>query len=87
MARVAYVLLILMQLGVATILTRRIVSAANSIAPSPPPSHTFPVGHPEILDGEPVSNIRYNKSKEERTLGIKFHTKVESTKDTLDDFA
>ncbi|PPQ89360.1 hypothetical protein CVT25_003200 [Psilocybe cyanescens] len=63
------------------------LAAANSLTPSPIPSHNLPVGYPEILDGEPVSKIRYNKSKEERILGIKFHTKVETTKDTLEDFA
>ncbi|PPQ80464.1 hypothetical protein CVT25_001782 [Psilocybe cyanescens] len=63
------------------------LAAANSLTPSPIPSHDLPVGYPEILDGEPVSDIRYNKSKEERILGIKFHTKVETTKDTLEDFA
>ncbi|PPQ88274.1 hypothetical protein CVT25_005437 [Psilocybe cyanescens] len=63
------------------------LAAANSISPSPISSHKLPVGHPEILDGTRVINISYDKSKEQRILGIKFHTKLETTKDTLEDFA
>ncbi|KAH9487431.1 hypothetical protein JR316_0001506, partial [Psilocybe cubensis] len=62
-------------------------NVANSITPSPIPSHKLPVGYPDILDGETVVKITYDKSKEERILGIKFHTKLETTKDTLEDFA
>ncbi|PPQ88275.1 hypothetical protein CVT25_005438 [Psilocybe cyanescens] len=63
------------------------VAEANSISPSPFPSRKLPIGFPEILEGERVYKISYDKKKEERILGIKFHTKLESTKDTLEDFA
>ncbi|KAH9486118.1 Putative uncharacterized oxidoreductase [Psilocybe cubensis] len=63
------------------------LSIANSITPSPLPSRAFLLGFPEILEGNPVSKFRFQKSKEEQILGIKFYTKAETTKDILDDFA
>ncbi|KAF8959850.1 hypothetical protein BDZ97DRAFT_1836214 [Flammula alnicola] len=63
------------------------LDAANSLSPSPLPSHKLQKGFPEILQGEKVYQISYDKSKEARILGIKFHTQIETTKDTLEDFA
>jgi len=51
------------------------------------PSQALQKGFPEILQGEKVYLISYDKSKEQRILGIKFHTQVETAKDTLEDFA
>jgi len=64
-----------------------IVDAANSPSSSPLPSQALQKGFPEILQGEKVYLISYDKSKEQRILGIKFHTQVETAKDTLEDFA
>ncbi|KAF8798337.1 NAD(P)-binding protein [Phlegmacium glaucopus] len=66
------------------------VDVANSLSPSPLPSRTFRPGFPEITtqgDSEPVYMTTYDKSKEASILGIKFRTKLETTKDTLEDFA
>ncbi|KAF9561492.1 D-lactaldehyde dehydrogenase [Agrocybe pediades] len=59
------------------------INAANSLSPNPLPSHKLPKGFPEITEGERVIHIAYDTSKEQRILGIKYHTKVETTKDTL----
>ena len=66
-----------------------IVDAANSLKPNPLPTHKLPKGYPELLqDGkEKVYHTTYDKSKEERILGIKFKTQLETTKATLEDFA
>ncbi|CAA7269675.1 unnamed protein product [Cyclocybe aegerita] len=63
------------------------LDAANSLNPNPLPSHKLAIGLPEISQGEKVYLISYDKSKEERLLGIKFNTIVETTKATLEDFA
>ncbi|KAF8148636.1 hypothetical protein B0H34DRAFT_736338 [Crassisporium funariophilum] len=63
------------------------LEAAKSISPSPLPSHELARGYPEILEGEKVYVTSYDKSKEQRILGIKFKTQLETTKDTLEDFA
>ncbi|PPQ88279.1 hypothetical protein CVT25_005442 [Psilocybe cyanescens] len=63
------------------------LDVANSITPPPFSSHRLPIGFPEILDDDRVYKITYDKSKEERILGIQFHTKLQTTKDTLEDFS
>ncbi|KAH9487433.1 Putative uncharacterized oxidoreductase [Psilocybe cubensis] len=62
------------------------LEVANSISPSPFP-RKLATGFPDILEGERIYRISYDKTKEAKILGIKFHTKLESTKDTLEDFA
>ena len=66
-----------------------IVDAANSLSPSPLPSHKFQLGFPEItqVEGDPVYTITFDNSKEASILGIKFRTKLETTKDILEDFS
>jgi len=64
-----------------------IVDAVNSIKPSPLPKHTFPTGIPEITAGEKIYSLTYDTRKEKELFGINFHTQVETTKDTLEDFA
>lgn len=59
------------------------IDTANSIQPSPIPSHKLPRGVPEM---ERVYLINYDKTKEEKILGIKFFTQEESTRDMLADF-
>jgi len=63
------------------------LDAANSLSPPPLPSHQLPKGFPEILQGEKIYHISYDKSKEQRILKIKFRTQVDTTKDTLEDFS
>ncbi|KAF8880899.1 hypothetical protein CPB84DRAFT_1851713 [Gymnopilus junonius] len=63
------------------------ITVANSLPSSVYPNHKLPTGIPELFTSETVYNIIYDKSKEERILAIKFHTKEETTKDTLEDFA
>ncbi|GLB36862.1 putative D-lactaldehyde dehydrogenase [Lyophyllum shimeji] len=61
------------------------VDAANSLSPSPIPSHPrLPVGYPGARPDKPVAS--YDTSKEKRILGLKYHTKEETTRDTLADF-
>ena len=69
-------------------LYNNIVDAANSVSSSSLLSHKLQPGFPEInqIEGEPVYMIRYDNSKQADILGIKFRTKLETTKDTLDDF-
>ncbi|CAA7269673.1 unnamed protein product [Cyclocybe aegerita] len=62
------------------------INVANSLTPNPLPSHKFVVGYPEILQEKAIL-ATYDKSKEERILGIKFKTMEETAKDTLEDFA
>ena len=65
-----------------------LVDIANTLSPSPLPSHVLPRGIPEITQGEkPPYHITYDASKQERILGIKYHTKLETTRDTLAEFA
>ncbi|KAF8880894.1 hypothetical protein CPB84DRAFT_1851708 [Gymnopilus junonius] len=65
------------------------LDAATSLSPSPLPSHKLPRGLPEITEspGDKVYHVTYDKTKEERILGIKYHTKLETTRDTLEEFA
>ena len=46
-------------------------------------------GFPEInqVEGDPVYMTTYDNSKQASILGIKFRTKLETTKDTLEDFS
>jgi nucleoside-diphosphate-sugar epimerase len=61
----------------------RIVDIVNKIAPSVWPGH-------EILKGFPIEEkayrVRYSTEKQERLLGLKYHTKEETTRDILEDF-
>ena len=63
-----------------------LVDAVNSLSPSP---HKFQPGFPEInqVEGGPVYMITYDNSKEASILGIKFRTKLETTKDILEDYS
>ena len=72
-----------------SLLKKQIVDAANSFSPSPLLSHKFQIGFPEItqVEGEPVYMVKYDNSKQACILGIKFRTKLETTKDMLEDFA
>ena len=65
------------------------VDAANSLKPNPLPTHKFQKGRPELLQNgkEKVIHITFEKSKEERILGIKFKTLLETTRDTMENFA
>ncbi|PPQ64060.1 hypothetical protein CVT24_008873 [Panaeolus cyanescens] len=66
------------------------LDAANSLSPNPWPGHTYNKGFPEVVPAsreDRVYHISYDKAKEQRILGIKFHTSLETTKDTLEDFA
>ena len=71
-----------------------LVDAANSLSPSPLLSHKFQRGFPEInnnqVEGDddgPVYMTTYDNSKQADILGIKFRTKLETTKDILEDFS
>ncbi|KAG6884850.1 hypothetical protein C0993_007783 [Termitomyces sp. T159_Od127] len=61
------------------------LDAAHSLVPSPIPSHpNLPVGYPGVQPtGKPM---RYDASKAERILGLKYRTISEVTQDTLADF-
>ncbi|KAF5391121.1 hypothetical protein D9757_003042 [Collybiopsis confluens] len=61
---------------------------ANSLSPSPIPSHTdLPKGNPGA-GKDFVPNIAYDASKASRILGpeLRYHTMEETTRDTLADF-
>jgi len=62
------------------------LDAANSLSPSPIPSHTpLPVGYSGAgRTAKPP--VVYSTSKEARILGLKYHTMEETTCDTLADF-
>ncbi|KAF8880895.1 hypothetical protein CPB84DRAFT_1792180 [Gymnopilus junonius] len=62
------------------------LDAANSLPFSTFPSHKLSPGFPEILNEKPSYHVTYDKSKEERILAIKFHTILETTRDTLEEF-
>ena len=66
-----------------------LVDAANSLSPSPLLSHKFQRGFPEInqVEGDSVYMTTYDNSKQAGILGIKFRTKLETTKDILEDFS
>ena len=63
------------------------VDTANSISPAPVLSHKIQSGFPEITKGEPVYMFTYDNSKQANVLGINFRTKLETTKDILEDFS
>jgi len=54
-------------------------------------SNKLPRGFPEITqfegDFEPEYMSTYDQSKQASILGIKFRTKLETTKDTLEEFS
>ncbi|KAH0589925.1 hypothetical protein H2248_000115 [Termitomyces sp. 'cryptogamus'] len=62
------------------------LDVARSLSPSPIPSHpNLPVGYPGAgATAKPP--VRYDTSKAQRILGLKYRTKVEVTRDTLADF-
>ncbi|KAG5719285.1 NADPH-dependent methylglyoxal reductase GRE2 [Termitomyces sp. T112] len=62
------------------------LDVARSLSPSPIPSHPdLPVGFPGAgATAKPP--VRYDTSKAQRILGLKYRTKVEVTRDTLADF-
>ncbi|KAJ3517048.1 hypothetical protein NLJ89_g749 [Agrocybe chaxingu] len=62
------------------------VNVVNNLTPNPLPSHKLTLGYPEILQQNTIL-ASYDKSKEERILGIKFKTMEETARDTLEDFA
>jgi hypothetical protein len=53
------------------------------------PSRKFRPGFPEItqVEGGPVYMATFDNSKQADILGIKFRTKLETTKDFLEDFS
>jgi len=65
---------------------QELVDTANSLFPSPLSSRKFLRGFPEITQGEPVYLITYDNSKQASILGIEFKTKLETTRDTLEEF-
>ena len=71
------------------ILIKQIVDAANSLSPSPLPSHKLQIGIPEInqVEGGPEYLVKYDNSKQDSILGIKFRSKVETARDMLEDFS
>ena len=68
-------------------ISETLVDAANSVSPAPVLSHKIQPGFPEITQGEPVYMFKYDNSKQARILGINFRTKLETTKDILEDFS
>jgi len=63
------------------------VDVVNSLLPSPLSSRKLQCGSPEITQGDPVYMITYDNSKQAGLFGIEFRSKLETTKDTLEDFA
>ncbi|KAK0199488.1 D-lactaldehyde dehydrogenase [Desarmillaria ectypa] len=61
------------------------VDAANSLSPSPIPSHRLPVGIPGAGAGASYL-MNYRTDKQARILGLNFRTKVETACDVLTDF-
>ncbi|TCD64868.1 methylglyoxal reductase (NADPH-dependent) gre2 [Steccherinum ochraceum] len=59
------------------------MDAANSLSPSPWPSHKEPFAKGEV--GEKVYNITWNVEKEKRIFGLKFRTIEETMKDFIAD--
>ena len=70
-------------------MSSELVDAANSLSPAPPLSHRIQRGFPEItqVEGKPVYKVTFDNSKQANILGIKFRTKLETTKDILEDFS
>ncbi|KAF9482945.1 D-lactaldehyde dehydrogenase [Pholiota conissans] len=60
---------------------------ANSLPSNPFSTHPLYKGEPDLLKDEKKYLISYDTCKEHSIFGIKFHTKLETTKDTLEDFA
>ena len=70
------------------LLLSNIVDAANSLSPSPLLSRKFHPGFPEVFEGErPVYTTTFDNSKQADILGIRFRTKLETTRDILEDFS
>ncbi|KAK0479097.1 D-lactaldehyde dehydrogenase [Armillaria luteobubalina] len=61
------------------------VDVANSLSPSPIPSHRLPVGVPGAGAGAQYL-MSYRTDKQARILGVKFRTKVDTARDVLTDF-
>ncbi|KAF9457365.1 hypothetical protein BDZ94DRAFT_1273374 [Collybia nuda] len=62
------------------------VDVANSLSPSPIPSHkSLPRGNPGGGKNA-IHLIQYNTEKEGKILGLKYRSKEETTRDTLADF-
>ena len=66
-------------------LTIYTVDAANSLSPSPIPSHTLSRGTPGGAVNI-VYKVKYDTSKSDRILGLKYRTKEDVARDTLADF-
>ena len=60
------------------------VDAANSVVPSPWPSHKEPLTKGE--NGERAYNLIWDVSKQERILGLKYRTLKETAGDILADY-
>jgi len=61
------------------------IDVANSLSPSPIPSHTLSRGTPGGAVNI-VYKVKYDTSKSDRILGLKYRTKEELVRDTLADF-
>lgn len=61
------------------------MDVANSINPSPIPSHTLPKGVPGA-GADAVYLFQFDTTKQARILGIKFRSKEDSARDLLEDF-
>ncbi len=66
-------------------LTSSIVDTANSLSPSPIPSHRLPVGVPDAGAGASYL-MSYRTDKQARILGLNFRTKADTACDVLTDF-
>jgi len=61
------------------------VEIANSLSPSPIPSHTLP----RVMPGAGINTVymvTFDSTKSDRILGLKYRSKEELTRDTLADF-
>ncbi|KAK0188281.1 D-lactaldehyde dehydrogenase [Armillaria mellea] len=61
------------------------VDVANSLSPSPIPSHRLPVGVPGAGAGASYL-MSYITDKQAKILGVKFRTKADTARDVLTDF-
>ncbi len=61
------------------------VDTANTLSPSPIPSHTLPKGVPGAGKAAKYP-VDYDTAKEKRILGLTLRTKEETATDTLADF-
>lgn len=66
----------------------RIVDIANALPSSlvEKTSKPLPKGFPEITAQPQTYKVRYDTAKEQRILGVKYTTKEETTRDTVEDF-